>query len=265
MAVEIFYTTGSFGGSTDFNPGMDSFILNTNGYNDIFISKLDDQGNFLWAKATGGTEFDAGQSIALGTSGNIYATGFFNSPTISFDSTTLANSNDGTLYFDDYGYPIYTSDIFIAKLNLVPACTSFVTNNNNSGSGSLRDIIFCSANGATITFDNSLIGQTIILTSGEIVINKNLVISGLGMLDLTISAHNNSRIFNLLKGRNLEIKNLSLKDAASATNGGAIFAKGQLTLDSVLMQNNFENGIPKSMTVTNTALVKVRGNVDIKN
>lgn len=43
------YTTGSFSGTVDFDPGPGSFTLTSSG-GDIFISKLDAAGNFVWAK-----------------------------------------------------------------------------------------------------------------------------------------------------------------------------------------------------------------------
>ena len=52
-------TTGSFayndsvGGSGDFDPGPGTFNLTSRGYEDIFISKLDPLGNFMWAKSFG--------------------------------------------------------------------------------------------------------------------------------------------------------------------------------------------------------------------
>src|SRR4028119_2493086 len=49
--------------------------------------------------------------------------------------------------------------------------TITVTNNNDSGSGSLRDAIASAAAGDTITFASSLTNQKITLTSGELFIN----------------------------------------------------------------------------------------------
>ena len=48
------YTTGSFQGTADFDPGAGTFNLTSAGETDIFISKLDSQGNFEWAKNFGG-------------------------------------------------------------------------------------------------------------------------------------------------------------------------------------------------------------------
>ena len=82
------YTTGAFGGgaggTVDFDPGPAIFNLTSAGQDDIFVSKLDAAGNFVWAKQLGGTDTDAGRSIALDASGNVYTTGSF-SGTADFD------------------------------------------------------------------------------------------------------------------------------------------------------------------------------------
>jgi len=79
------YTTGYFGGTVDFDPGAGVFNLISAGVQDIFVSKLDASGNFIFAKAMGGTGSDFGRSIAMDASGNIYTTGEFNSATADFD------------------------------------------------------------------------------------------------------------------------------------------------------------------------------------
>lgn len=146
-----------------------------------------------------------------------------------------------------------------------PPCSNIVMNTNDSGSGSLRDVVSCVLNDVTITFDAALTDQTITLTSGEIDINKNLVISGLGMTHLTISGNNTSRIFHLAPGNNFGIKDLDLKNANAVTNGGALFVEGHLSLQNVLFQNNIGNGAPRSWTVSSAALVDIFGNVQIQN
>jgi len=69
--------TGYFSGTADFDPGAGTFSLTSTGGLDIFISKLDPSGNFLWAKQLGGASNDRGSSIKVNTSGNIITTGYF--------------------------------------------------------------------------------------------------------------------------------------------------------------------------------------------
>ena len=65
------YTIGTFDTTSDFDPGAGVFNLTSQNYEDIFISKLDASGNFVWAKAMGGVNSDYGYSIALDGSGNV--------------------------------------------------------------------------------------------------------------------------------------------------------------------------------------------------
>ena len=103
------YTTGRFQKTVDFDPGPNTFNLTAVGNNDIFISKLDTAGNFVWAKAIGGPADDFGISLAYDPegSGSVYTTGQFRG-TVDFDpgDTTTFNLTSKGNY-----------DIFISKLD----------------------------------------------------------------------------------------------------------------------------------------------------
>ncbi len=82
IAVDQFgniYSTGSYASTADFDPGLGSFPLTASGtsWEDIFISKLDSNGNFVWAKSIGSFNRDDGYSICIDTFGNVYTTGYF--------------------------------------------------------------------------------------------------------------------------------------------------------------------------------------------
>jgi len=81
------YTTGYFRGTADLDPGAGTNNLASAGDRDIFIQKMDGSGNFVWAKAAGGTLFDSGSSIATDASGYVYTTGFYQG-TVNFDPGT---------------------------------------------------------------------------------------------------------------------------------------------------------------------------------
>ena len=101
------YTTGNFQGTVDFDPGAGTSNLTSTGLDDIFISKLDAAGKFLWAKSMGGTSEDFGSYIAVDGSGNVYTTGWFKG-TIDFDPGA------GTSNLTSKGN---SWDIFISKLD----------------------------------------------------------------------------------------------------------------------------------------------------
>jgi predicted outer membrane repeat protein len=103
-----------------------------------------------------------------------------------------------------------------------------VTTTADSGSGSLRAAIASAQAGDTIQFAASLAGKTIRLTSGQLTIppGKSLTIDGSKAANLTVSGNNQSRIFwvnsNQDRPITLTLKNLTLADAYTADQGGAI-------------------------------------------
>ena len=78
--------------------------------------------------------------------------------------------------------------------------TLTVLNNADSGDGSLRAMLALAGTADTINFATDLTGQTITLTSGELVVNKSLTILGLGANHLTISGDDASRVFDITGG-----------------------------------------------------------------
>jgi len=90
-----FSNTGDF----DFSPGIANIISN-DGF-DIFLSKYDADGNYLWAHNLGGEGTDEGDDLAFDLDGNIYLTGFFNN-SVDFDPGPANNtviSNGGVDFF----------------------------------------------------------------------------------------------------------------------------------------------------------------------
>ena len=79
------YTTGSYSFTVDFDPGAGIYNLTTNGYDDIYINKLNSLGNFVWAKSIGEDFGDYGCSLAVNAAGDVYATGVFNHDTLDID------------------------------------------------------------------------------------------------------------------------------------------------------------------------------------
>jgi hypothetical protein len=101
------YTVGSFFGTVDFDPGVEAFALTSAGFDDIFVSKLDGNGNFVWAKRIGSSShYDQATGISVDGSGNVYTTGYFQG-TADFDPGI------GTLNLTSAG----STDIFVSKLD----------------------------------------------------------------------------------------------------------------------------------------------------
>src|SRR6266481_436765 len=89
-----------------------------------------------------------------------------------------------------------------------------VTNTNDSGPGSLRQALAAANDGDTITF---AVTGAIGLTSGELVINKNITISGPGANLLAVSRAANAapfRIFHVMLGHTVIIEGLTISNGS---------------------------------------------------
>ncbi len=118
-----------------------------------------------------------------------------------------------------------------------------VSNNNDSGAGSLRQAILSSLSGQIVTFSTNLSGATITLTSGELLLNQNLAIdASLLPGGIQINANTNSRIFevNSGNGANVALNWLTLTNGAdhSGNGGGAIYNNNFLTLNHCTLSGN---------------------------
>jgi CSLREA domain-containing protein/uncharacterized repeat protein (TIGR01451 family) len=156
-------------------------------------------------------------------------------------------TNTGTIHSDadNNGSNETTTSTNTASSTICPASV-VVTNSNDSGTGSLRQAILDSCSGTTITFDVTPghVTSPITLTTGEILIDKNLTITAPATTSLTISGNNSSRIFDVVPGASLTISNLTITGGQDNTfGGGAIFSLGNLTiLNSTFTGNSAVSG-----------------------
>lgn len=121
--------TGTFideeGFEMDFDPGPRELYLTNNGWDEVFLIGLDNNGDFLWGKVVGGEGQDSGTEVMSDTLGNIIVIGSFN------ETADLDPNLDGEALHTSNGI----NDRFILKLkscNLdsttqtVIACDSFL-------------------------------------------------------------------------------------------------------------------------------------------
>lgn len=79
---------GEFVGSVDFDPGIGNDIHSTVPRSrDVFVTKLDGDGNYLWTRTFGGSGAERGTGIAVDRQGNPFMTGTFRG-TVDFDPTS---------------------------------------------------------------------------------------------------------------------------------------------------------------------------------
>ncbi len=89
--------TGGFNDQSTFG----DTTMASNGLLDVFIAKYDSDGNVLWVKQGGGSDFDTGISITTNAAGDILTTGSFLG-VADFDNTTLTSGGG--------------QDVFITKI-----------------------------------------------------------------------------------------------------------------------------------------------------
>ena len=187
----------------------------------------------------------------------------------------IAASSDRTGHGGNWNLEFATGDIE-APLALTPEAmanyggtlkTITVTNTKDSGAGSLRDAIASAAAGDTINFSSSIGNPKITLTSGQLVIRKDVTIDG-GNRKITISGNNSSRVIRLENFTNATLKNLIVANGrvfggeqySETTNSGAGIQTGNsstLTLENCEVNNNvagFGGGIYAGLRGTTIVL-----------
>ncbi|WP_287296800.1 MULTISPECIES: DUF4347 domain-containing protein [unclassified Moorena] len=118
--------------------------------------------------------------------------------------------------------------------------------NLSPGDVSLREAIASISAGGTVNFASSLTGGTIILTQGQLTIDKDLTIEGLGADKLTVSGNNASRVFRIDDGNSSNLINVEIEDltitggriSRFGETGAGIFNTENLTLNSSTISNN---------------------------
>lgn len=124
-----------------------------------------------------------------------------------------------------------------------------VKNTSDESPDSLRNAIASATAGDTITFDSTLANQVILLTNGQLTIDKNLTIDGANAPKLTVKSSGDSRIFRISDSANFTLKNLILTggklsgtdpDNFEDSAGGAILIGGdsQTAIENCTFEGN---------------------------
>ena len=142
-----------------------------------------------------------------------------------------------------------------------------MTNTNDSGAGSLRQAVL-DANGAAFATaigfnipgaDPGCSGGscTITLTSGELVVSKDLTIAGPAANQLTISGNNSSRVFNVQSGQ-VSIGKLTIANGSTASPGGAgMLNSANLTLTDCIVSTNNTTSAGGGITTTSGTTISI--------
>ncbi len=104
------YVGGEVGtDSVDFDPDVNAtFLVGLPGSGlDLFVAKYTSSGAFTWARRISGPWGETCSGIAANSAGDVYFTGYFNSPSVDFDP------GPNTLLFQSQG----SQDMYLEKLN----------------------------------------------------------------------------------------------------------------------------------------------------
>ena len=137
--------------------------------------------------------------------------------------------------------------------------TIVVTNVDDSGPGSLRQAIIDAVDGTTIRFDAAIAGQTIVLSTGELVIDDLITIEAPVPAGMTISGGLTSRVFQVAGGGDAVLRNLSIVNGRDKFAGGLYVNGGKLVLDHSLVANN------QAAEVSGGGIFMAEGNLTLVN
>jgi len=117
-----------------------------------------------------------------------------------------------------------------------------VTNTNDSGPGSLRQALADANNDDIIGF---AVTGTIGLTSGELVVNRSITISGPGANNLVVDGNAKDRVFHIASGETVTISDLTITNGYTTGFGGGIHNEdATLTLNGCTITNNSSSSYP---------------------
>jgi predicted outer membrane repeat protein len=132
--------------------------------------------------------------------------------------------------------PLLQPGLISLRYSLFPSHTVF--NVLDGEPGSLRATIADAPPGSIIIFDSSLKGHSLVLTRGNLIINKNLTILGLGEKDLILNGNGAKYHLQVNQGITVTIRGLTL----TSFNSSAIKNYGTLNLVSSLVTHNRTDG-----------------------
>ncbi len=143
----------------------------------------------------------------------------------------------------------------------VPACSSYVIYNTDTGLGSLRSAIGCPTSSDTITFAPGVVGQFMDVSSGPLIINRNIKILQTPATRIKVRTQSGGPVFTLNSNKTATFHYVDIYGGTN-TFARAISNRGDLKLENVTLYDNvIGNGtmienLGGTLTVSGTVRVK---------
>jgi hypothetical protein len=152
----------------------------------------------------------------------------------------------------------------IAGVQIVHAATIQVFNGYDTGPGSLRQALINANDGDTIQLYNNRPAMEVVLTSGELLVNKSVTITPYNVSQKVTVARSTAggtpafRIFHIAPGKTVSISSLTITNGAGVAAAGNNFGRGAgiwndhatLTINNCTVSGNMIIADPSSLNVS---------------
>jgi len=128
--------------------------------------------------------------------------------------------------------------LWLSRVDLDPARNVTIRSTANSGPGSLRNVLAALPAGGTVSFAPTLAGQTILLTSGPLVLSKDVTIDAAAAPGLTLSGNDADRVVIVNPGAHVVARSLTFAHGFGFDLAGGILNNGDLTLERAIVRDN---------------------------
>jgi hypothetical protein len=131
-----------------------------------------------------------------------------------------------------------------------------VYSTNDAGVGTLREAITCASTGDTIRFAPNLFSDSIVLSSAQLDLNKDLFIIAKKDLGLVVRGELVNRVFDVLQGNEVFLEGISII-SGMAQQGSGIRNDGKLSLKNMTIYYDVE--VPPGSVIQNLDSIHVVG------
>jgi beta-glucanase (GH16 family) len=129
-------------------------------------------------------------------------------------------------------------EMWLARVELEAARNVTVTSAADSGPGSLRQLLAGLPAGGSVRFAPALAGQTIVLTSGPLVLSKDVTLDASDAPGLVLSGNSADRVFIVDAGTAASMRRLTVANGFGFDLAGGILNNGSLTLEECTVRDN---------------------------